>query len=55
MRWIDCQLGEVVTLKRGHDLPKDKRQDGDIPVVSSSGFTGKYEAKAQPPGVVTER
>lgn len=56
MSWIDCELGDVVTLKRGHDLPNDRRIDGDIPVVSSSGITGWHnEARAEPPGVVTGR
>lgn len=56
MRWDDCKLGDVMTLKRGHDLPKNRRVDGPVPVVSSSGITGCHkEAKAQPPGVVTGR
>jgi type I restriction enzyme, S subunit len=56
MSWTDCTLGDVVTLKRGHDLPNAKRVPGNIPVVSSSGFTGSHnEAKAEPPGVVTGR
>lgn len=56
MSWTDCELGEVVTLKRGYDLPKTKRIYGSIPVVSSSGITGWHnEAKAEPPGVVTGR
>jgi len=56
MNWDDCTLGDVVTLKRGHDLPNAKRVPGDVPVVSSSGFTGSHnEAKAEPPGVVTGR
>jgi type I restriction enzyme S subunit len=46
----------VLTLKRGHDLPDSQRQDGDVPVVSSSGITGRHsEAKATAPGVVTGR
>jgi type I restriction enzyme S subunit len=46
----------VLTLKRGHDLPTDLRQDGDVPVVSSSGITGYHnQAKATAPGVVTGR
>jgi type I restriction enzyme S subunit len=54
--WQSCRLGDVVTLKRGHDLPDSKRQDGDVPVVSSSGVTGRHsEAKAKAPGVVTGR
>lgn len=56
MSWTDCKLGDVVTLKRGHDLPKDKRKVGNVPVVSSSGITGFHdEAKVLPPGVVTGR
>jgi len=56
MSWDHFTLGDVVTLKRGHDLPNAKRVSGNVPVVSSSGFTGSHnEAKAQPPGVVTGR
>ena len=56
MSWADCELGDVVTLKRGHDLPNGRRVQGVIPVVSSSGITGWHnEAKAEPPGVVTGR
>ncbi|WP_417514526.1 restriction endonuclease subunit S [Marinobacter sp.] len=56
MSWRECKLGDLITLKRGHDLPNAKRVEGDIPVVSSSGITGYHnEAKAAPPGVVTGR
>jgi type I restriction enzyme S subunit len=56
MKWRSCNLGDVITLKRGHDLPSDSRQDGDVPVVSSSGITGFHnQARAEPPGVVTGR
>ena len=56
MSWQSCRLGDVLTLKRGHDLPEHSRQDGNIPVVSSSGITGRHkEAKAKAPGVVTGR
>jgi type I restriction enzyme S subunit len=49
-------LGEVITLKRGYDLPTRERVDGSIPVVSSSGVTGTHtEAKVKGPGVVTGR
>ena len=42
--------------KRGHDLPEAQRQDGEVPVVSSSGITGYHnEPKAKAPGVVTGR
>jgi type I restriction enzyme S subunit len=56
LSWRSCRLGDVLTLKRGHDLPADLRQDGDVPVVSSSGITGYHnQAKATAPGVVTGR
>lgn len=56
MSWKACRLGDVITLKRGHDLPEHSRQDGDVPVVSSSGITGRHkEARATAPGVVTGR
>ena len=56
MSWNSCRLGEVLTLKRGHDLPAHSREEGDVPVVSSSGITGRHkESKAKAPGVVTGR
>ncbi|MBI2889233.1 MAG: restriction endonuclease subunit S [Nitrospirae bacterium] len=56
MSWRTAHLGDVLTLKRGHDLPDSQRQDGDVPVVSSSGITGQHnESKARAPGVVTGR
>ena len=56
MTWRDCSLGDVITLKRGHDLPEKKRVPGPVPVVSSSGITGSHNvAKAAPPGVITGR
>ena len=54
--WINCLLGDVVTLKRGYDLPLSQRQDGPYPVITSSGHTGFHrEAKVKGPGVVTGR
>lgn len=56
MSWRSARLGDLVTLKRGHDLPDAQRQDGEVPVVSSSGITGHHsEPKAKAPGVVTGR
>ena len=56
MTWHPSRLGDVLTLKRGHDLPGSQRQNGDVPVVSSSGITGRHsESKARAPGVVTGR
>tara|TARA_R110002111_G_scaffold18931_1_gene46159 strand:- start:9366 stop:10673 length:1308 start_codon:yes stop_codon:yes gene_type:complete len=53
--WLK-HLGDVVTLKRGYDLPKKKRRKGRIPIVSSSGITDFHdEAMVKGPGVVTGR
>jgi type I restriction enzyme S subunit len=38
--WIGCTLGDVLTLQRGHDLPKAEMIEGDIPVAGSNGIIG---------------
>ncbi|MGR3823718.1 MAG: restriction endonuclease subunit S [Salipiger marinus] len=54
--WGNGTLGDLMTLKRGYDLPTSKRFEGDIPIVSSSGFSGFHNAKmADGPGIVTGR
>lgn len=54
--WERKTLGDMLTLKRGHDLPESQRLEGDIPIVSSSGVTGFHnEKKATAPGIVTGR
>ncbi|MDY0270278.1 restriction endonuclease subunit S [Trichloromonas sp.] len=56
MSWQALLLGEVIRLKRGHDLPAGQRKEGSVPIVSSSGITGYHNvAKAPGPGVVTGR
>ena len=56
MSWNQCELGDVLTLKRGYDLPTRLRKGGPVPVVSSSGITGYHnEAKVTSPAVVTGR
>ena len=56
MSWREVQLGDVIRLKRGHDLPASARVLGDVPIVSSSGITGFHNvAKVAGPGVVTGR
>jgi len=56
MSWVNMKLGDVITLKRGYDLPSSMRDPGDIPVISSSGITGHHkDAKVKGPGVVTGR
>lgn len=56
MTWRECRLGDLIRLQRGHDLPAQDREDGEVPVVSSSGITGYHSTpKAAAPGVVTGR
>ena len=56
MSWREVQLGDVIRLKRGHDLPSSERIPGEIPIISSSGITGFHNiAKVTGPGVVTGR
>ena len=56
MTWESIPLGEFVTLKRGYDLASSARRHGSVPVVSSSGVTGRHDiAKVRGPGVVTGR
>ncbi len=55
-KWRYCKLGDVLTLQRGFDLPERERQEGHIPIVSSSGITGYHNiAKVHGPGVITGR
>ncbi|MDK7943603.1 MAG: restriction endonuclease subunit S [Staphylococcus epidermidis] len=45
-----------ITLKRGYDLPTRKRNNGDVPVLSSSGISSNHnESKVNGPGVITGR
>ena len=54
--WKKTTLGELVTLQRGHDLPKNQRKIGNYPIVSSSGIIDSHnEYKAKGPGVVIGR
>ena len=54
--WQQARLGEVIRLRRGHDLPKRHRVHGSVPIVSSSGVTDHHaEAKVRGPGVVIGR
>jgi type I restriction enzyme, S subunit len=54
--WKRKNLGEVITLQRGFDLPEQDRIHGTIPIISSSGITGFHnESKVSPPGIVTGR
>lgn len=54
--WKNDRLGNLIELKRGYDLPQKQRSEGDIPVVSSSGVSGRHnQAMVKGPGVVTGR
>lgn len=54
--WRHCELGQVLTLQRGYDLPYRMRRNGTIPVVSSSGISGTHsDSRVGAPGVVTGR
>ena len=54
--WRNGELGNFITLKRGFDLPQQKREDGQVPIFSSSGITGTHStAMVNAPGVITGR
>ena len=40
--WKECQLGDLITFQRGHDLPKTKMRSGEYPVVGSNGIIGYH-------------
>ncbi len=50
------RLGNIVTFKRGYDLPGFNRRPGSYPVISSSGISGYHdEYKKDGEGIVTGR
>ncbi|RUM56073.1 MAG: restriction endonuclease subunit S [Marinomonas sp.] len=50
------RLGDLITLKRGYDLPEKNRVSGPYPVISSAGVSGFHnEYKVEGQGVVTGR
>ncbi|MBQ0833558.1 restriction endonuclease subunit S [Marinobacter sp.] len=54
--WAEARLGDVVELKRGYDLPRQNRQPGLAPIISSSGVSDFHSiAKIEGPGVITGR
>jgi type I restriction enzyme, S subunit len=56
MKWEKKTLGEVITLKRGYDLPSQLRKTGTVPIISSSGITDFHSEFAKTgEGVVTGR
>ena len=54
--WQRRELGSVLTLQRGFDLPSDRRVEGDVPVFGSTGIVGKHNvARVSTPTVITGR
>ena len=54
--WEVKQLKWAIMFQRGHDLPTDDREDGTVPVVTSSGVSATHSsAAAKGPGIVTGR
>lgn len=54
--WKEYELGDVINLKRGYDLPSKARKAGSIPIFSSAGITDFHiEPMAKGPGVITGR
>ena len=41
--WKTCQLGDLITFQRGHDLPKTKMKGSAYPVVGSNGIIGYHD------------
>ena len=40
--WKEYKLGELLNFRRGHDLPKSKMVEGDVPVAGSNGIIGYH-------------
>jgi type I restriction enzyme, S subunit len=54
--WKIHQLKWAVMFQRGHDLPSEEREDGNVPLVSSAGISATHNlASAKGPGIVTGR
>ncbi|WP_321992648.1 restriction endonuclease subunit S [Marispirochaeta aestuarii] len=55
--WVECKLEDLITLQRGHDLPKSKMNtEGKIPVAGSNGIIGYHdEATTKALGVTIGR
>ena len=54
--WEVKNLKWAVMLQRGHDLPAEEREEGLVPLVSSSGISASHsQSAAKGPGIVTGR
>jgi type I restriction enzyme S subunit len=56
IHWGMKQLKWAIMFQRGHDLPTDEREEGEVPLVTSAGVTASHSrAAAKGPGIVTGR
>lgn len=54
--WLNGRIDNFLVLQRGYDLTEKQAKIGNIPVISSSGFSYFHnESKVSAPGVVTGR
>lgn len=54
--WKPGQLGDLLQLQRGFDLPTRLRANGDVPIYAANGLTDFHsESKVKGPGIVTGR
>lgn len=54
--WRETSLGDLISLRRGHDLTWRDRRPGKVPVMGSAGQSGTHDtAIADGPGVVLGR
>lgn len=54
--WITCQLGDLITFQRGHDLSKTQMCGGEYPVVGSNGIIGYHnEYTTEEPSITIGR
>lgn len=54
--WQKVKFKDFITLQRGFDLPQYEFEDGDYPIMGSTGILGHHiKYKKNPPGVTTGR
>jgi type I restriction enzyme S subunit len=54
--WKITNIGDILTLQRGFDLPSDDRRNGTYPVVASTGIVGFHDqSMVKGPGVIIGR
>jgi type I restriction enzyme S subunit len=54
--WAVKRLARFCFLQRGQDLPDQERENGEVPILSSAGISGRHiRAAAYGPAVVTGR